>query len=108
MGFGLISRLEAMDISLQKVKRRNPKGCEYCGFGSGYIGRSVVAEIIMPDSEFLEMVQQNKKTEAERYWLTQLGGRNMVEHTVERIMSGEVDPVDAERVIGLLHLPDRG
>jgi len=49
----------------------------------------------------------NQKAEAERYWLTQLGGRSMVEHMVDRVMTGEVDPLDAERVVGPLVLPVR-
>ncbi len=107
LGFGILARLETAEVPIHKVRRRNPKGCEHCGYGSGYIGRTVVAEIIMPDNQFLEYVQQNRKVDAEKYWLAQLGGRNMVEHAIDRIITGEIDPVDAERVIGLLNLPMR-
>ncbi len=107
LNFGMIARLEAAEIPVHKVRRRNPKGCEHCGSGSGYIGRTVVAEIVLPDSQFLNFVEQNRKAEAEKYWLTQLGGRNMIEHTIDLIIKGNVDPIDAERVVGLLNLPVR-
>ncbi len=107
LSYGLLARLESAEIPIEKIRRRNPKGCEQCGFGSGYSGRTVVAEIIMPDATFMEYVTDNRKNEAEKHWLTQLGGRSMIEHTVDRILAGEVDPGDAERVVGLIQIPDR-
>lgn len=105
--FGLLARLEAAGVPLNRARCRNPRGCPRCGEDNGYIGRSVVAEIILPDTDFMELVTKNKKQEAERYWLTQLGGRNMIEHVIDRVMAGEVDPNDAERIVGPLILPIR-
>lgn len=104
--FGMLARLEAAEIPIDALRRHNPQGCATCG-GEGYVGRTVVAEIIIPDTQFMEYVLQNQKAEAERYWLTHLGGRSMVEHMVDRVMAGEVDPMDAERVVGPLVLPIR-
>lgn len=107
LSFGMLARLEAASIPVEKIRRRNPKGCSACGPGNGYRGRTVIGEIILPDDRFMEFVLHNKKLDAEKYWLTQLGGRSMVEHMVDRIIAGEVDPFDAERVVGPIALPVR-
>ncbi len=104
--FGMLARLEAAEIPIQNLRRHNPQGCSTCG-GEGYVGRTVIAEIIIPDTQFMDYVMHNQKAEAEKYWLSHLGGRSMVEHMVDRVMAGEVDPFDAERVVGPLILPVR-
>ena len=35
-------------------------------------------------------------------------GRNLVEHMIDRVRAGDVDPIDAERIIGPLIPPVRG
>lgn len=107
LSFGMLARLESAQIPVERVRRHNTKGCSACGLGNGYRGRTVVAEVIMPDNQFMEFVLHNKKQEAEKYWLTHLGGRSMVEHMVDRMIAGEVDPFDAERVVGPIALPVR-
>ncbi|HEY1096798.1 MAG TPA: secretion system protein E, partial [Alphaproteobacteria bacterium] len=74
---------------------------------TGYSGRSVVAEIIMPDENFMQFVKVNDKVGAEHYWLNQMGGKNMMEHMLDRLALGEVSPFDAERVVGPLARPKR-
>lgn len=105
---GLLARLEKLDIPIEKLRTHNPKGCTSCGEGSGYKGRSVIAEIIMPDTKFMEYIRNDDKLNAERYWLTHLNGRNLMEHMIDRVKAGEVDPIDAERVMGPLMAPIRG
>lgn len=108
LSYGLLARLENVDIPVEKLRKHNPAGCEKCGTGSGYAGRSVIAEIIIPDAEFMELIRQERKKDAERYWLSKLNGRNLVEHMIDRVRAGEVDPIDAERIVGPLIPPDRG
>lgn len=84
-----------------------PKGLCTLRSWNGYTGRTVVAEIILPDMGFMEHVMHNRKLEAERHWLTHLGGRSMIEHMIDRVSAGEVDPHDAERIIGPLIPPRR-
>lgn len=107
LSYNMLGRFEAAQIPMERVKVRNPNGCEVCGQGNGYMGRTVVAEIILPDAEFMNMVRRDDKISAEQYWLTHLGGRNMTEHMVDRLIAGEVDPLDAERTVGPIKLPDR-
>lgn len=107
LSFGLLARLEAAEVPLDRLRKNNPKGCAHCRDGRGYIGRTVVGEIVVPDSQFLNFVLENKKDEAERYWLSRLGGKNMVEQMIDRVSAGEVSSTDAERVVGPLIPPVR-
>lgn len=104
---GLQARLESAEIPVERLRMRNEQGCSTCGAGNGYKGRTIVGEIILPDAGFMEFVRDDDKRSAEQYWLTRLNGRNMVEHTVERLQRGEVDIHDAERVVGPIILPER-
>lgn len=105
--YNLLARLEALQIDVANVNRHNTHGCDHCGHGNGYIGRTAIAEIIIPDEEFMELVRRDQKGEAERYWLSQLGGRNMVEHMADVVAGGRIDPIDAERIVGPLIAPKR-
>jgi type II secretory ATPase GspE/PulE/Tfp pilus assembly ATPase PilB-like protein len=108
LSYNLLARLEKIDVPVEKLRVHNIKGCEFCGEGSGYKGRSVIAEIILPDVTFMELIEQGKKEEAHKYWLTHLNGRSLMEHMIDRIKAGEVDPHDAERIMGPLIKPVRG
>ncbi len=105
--YGLMGRLDEAGVTVESMRLRNPLGCEVCGKGNGYAGRGVVAEIILPDEGFMEWVRKNNKAEAENYWLSQLGGRNMTEHMLDRVSIGDVDPNDAEKIVGQLVRPKR-
>jgi type II secretory ATPase GspE/PulE/Tfp pilus assembly ATPase PilB-like protein len=105
--YGLLARLEAAGVPTERLKVRNPHGCEVCGAGNGYAGRTLVGEIIIPDSQFMTYVSRDDKKNAGDYWLTHLNGRNMIENMTDMLKAGIVDPIDAERVVGPLILPDR-
>ncbi|MFS2139743.1 GspE/PulE family protein [Duganella sp. Dugasp56] len=83
---------------LENVHIAGP-GCERCG-GHGTTGRSVVAEIIIPDDQFFKYVRQGEKMEAINYWLKELGGRTMLDHAIEKVAAGLIDPRMAEHVVG--------
>ncbi|MFJ3044668.1 GspE/PulE family protein [Herbaspirillum chlorophenolicum] len=91
---------QAVSANLEGVCVTGP-GCEECK-GQGTVGRSVVAEIIIPDDHFFRLVRQGEKTEALKYWVNELGGRTMLEHAIEKVARGELDPRMAERVVGHL------
>ena len=76
-------------------------GCSHCN-GRGTIGRTVVAEVIIPDAEFYERVRAGNKIAALEYWRTELGGRSIVEHAIEKVAAGLIDPAVAEKTVGLL------
>lgn len=103
----MLARLDAAGVPVESVRMHNPRGCDKCGHGNGYAGRTVVAEVIVPDETFMRFVKDDNKAGAEAYWLLHLGGRNMMENMVDRVADGEVDPRDAERIMGPLVLPQR-
>jgi len=107
LNYNVLSRFEAAQIQFERLRKRNPQGCPKCG-GTGYTSRTVVAEVIIPDSTFMDLVKKDQKQDAEKYWLSHLNGRNMTEHMVDRLRAGEVDPTDAERTVGPIILPKRG
>lgn len=106
LSYGMVARMEAAEIPIDTLRMCNEEGCDQCA-NTGYKGRSLVGEIIMPDTQFMEYILKNRKDEGERYWLSQLGGRNMAENMVDRLRLGEVDPIDAERVVGPIVIPIR-
>jgi type II secretory ATPase GspE/PulE/Tfp pilus assembly ATPase PilB-like protein len=108
LSHNLLARLEKLSIPIEKLRAHNPEGCKTCGVGNGYKGRSVIAEIIIPDATFMEYIKKDDKRSAEKYWLTHLNGRCLMEHMIDRVRAGEVDPLDAERILGPLTVPERG
>lgn len=107
LNYNTMARFDIARVSVETLRKRNPKGCPACN-NTGYAGRTVVAEVILPDTQFMAYVKADKKSDAEQYWLTELNGRNMMEHMVDRLRRGEVDPFDAERIMGPIILPNRG
>lgn len=80
----------------------NRTGCSKCS--GGYKGRSVVAEIIVPDYDFMELVRQDKKPVAIKYYEDHLEGMNMKEHAWLKMINGIVDPRDLEDRLGPLSM----
>jgi general secretion pathway protein E len=76
-------------------------GCKACG-GKGTIGRTVVAEVIMPDDELCTYLRKADKVGAIEYWRTMLGGQTLVEHTISKLADGLIDPRMAEKTVGHL------
>jgi general secretion pathway protein E len=78
-------------------------GCQECRH-QGTIGRTVVAEVIIPDARFYEYIRAGEKVKAIDYWLKELGGRSLLEHAIEKVANGIVDPWVAEKTVGHLAL----
>ncbi|MEY3202583.1 MAG: hypothetical protein RIR70_2133 [Pseudomonadota bacterium] len=76
-------------------------GCDKCR-GSGYTGRTVVAEVIAPDGIFMDYMRSRDKRAAERHWRTKLGGVSMMGHAIDKISAGLIDPRDVESQLGFL------
>lgn len=78
-------------------------GCPHCK-GETTTGRSVIAEIILPDAAFFDLIRAGEKNKAMQYWLKELGGKTLLEHAIEKVVMGIVDPQMAEKVVGHLTL----
>ncbi len=100
-------RLAAIVGNWSRVSWRHVEGCPDC-LGSrttaasreawaGYDGAQVVAEIIRPDTGYLELVQARNPAGAERHWIESLGGEPLAGQIWDLVFRGEVDPMDAVR-----------
>lgn len=80
-------------------------GCEQCNH-RGSIGRTVCAEIVIPDPMLCEYLRRGERVLARKHWLQEQQGQSIVHHAIEKVKSGEVDPMMAERVVGSLHMAE--
>lgn len=91
------------EIDLTGIRMRNEKGCIECNF-NGLTGRSVVAEIIMTDQRYMELILQDKKAELKKYWYKDLKGVDMNMHGLIKVKQGYADPIETERDLGYIEL----
>ena len=81
--------------------RRESDWCGERDCNEGYLGRTVVAETVMPDSGYMEAYRDGLPRDAEKYWTTHLGGVRIAEHGLAKMLTGEVDPVDLKNNVGI-------
>ncbi len=77
------------------------KGCDNCKH-KGITGRIVAAEIIMPDSVFLEKLIDKSKKEAVLYWTNELSGRTLKEDAIGKMLKGIIAVEEVERWCGMI------
>lgn len=78
-------------------------GCEHCR-KSGTAGRTVVAEVIVTDQHLMTYIKKQDRIGAIEYWKRDQMGVTMLNHAIEKINEGLVDPFQAEDVIGPLSM----
>ena len=106
------SRLEELEMELDKVRLRNGEGCDSCRPSAGdtvarqawtgYTRQSAVAEIIVPDEGYFEQVRERDSFGSRAYWLTDraaggLGGMPLDAKLTRLVLNGFLDPHDAVR-----------
>ena len=79
-------------------------GCENCN-GTGTIGRIKAGEIIITNSEFLNLALSGETENAIRYWLEKLNGRTLKEAATELMLRGIIGVDELERWVGMLDRP---
>ena len=80
-------------------------GCDVCNDGPhGYIGRTLIAEVLETDKEFMRLIRKGDREGAQRHWVEQ-GGVTLEMHAREKVLAGLIDPFDAEEEIQWTH-PD--
>ena len=96
--------LEAFgEIGLKQVYVRGV-GCEHCN-GAGTIGRIKAGEIIMTNSEFLNLALSGETENALKYWLEKMNGRTLKEAAEELMLRGIIGVDELERWVGMLDRP---
>ena len=91
------------DLGLKQVFVRGT-GCEYCN-GTGTIGRIKAGEIIMTNSEFLNLALGGETEAALKYWLEKMNGRTLKEAAIELMLRGIIGVDELERWVGMLDRP---
>ena len=91
------------DIGLNQVFVRGV-GCEHCN-GAGTIGRIKAGEIIMTNSEFLNLALSGETENALKYWLEKMNGRTLKEAAEELMLRGIIGVDELERWVGMLDRP---
>ena len=91
------------DIGLNQVYVRGV-GCEHCN-GAGTIGRIKAGEIIMTNSEFLNLALSGETENALKYWLEKMNGRTLKEAAEELMLRGIIGVDELERWVGMLDRP---
>lgn len=99
----LIQRLKAVvpEDELNAVYFTNHKGCSNPKCSVGISGRSVVAEIIVPDGKLIELLGSAKDSQALDYF-RRTGGKTALDSGIEKMLSGVFDPLDVEHKLGRL------
>lgn len=85
-------------------------GCQHCS-GRGIVGRTVCAEMVVPDATILECIRVNDMTRAHNHWRKQrvgqspdsMAGATALDHGLLKMRRGEVSPHAIESALGLLH-----
>ena len=80
---------------------RSSSGCRECGF-SGVSGRTLMAEITLPDDDMLLYLSRGDYISAKRHWIENLSGQPVEEHGIRLMATGAVSPSDVEWRIGHL------
>lgn len=89
-------------LDLQGVYRMNKDGCEHCQ-NSGTKGRTVVSETIVTDIQLMAYIRSGDRMAAIDYVRREQNTMSMLEHAIQKINAGLVDPFQAEDVVGALN-----
>jgi type II secretory ATPase GspE/PulE/Tfp pilus assembly ATPase PilB-like protein len=91
------------EIGLKQVYMRGA-GCEHCD-GTGTHGRIKAGEIIITNSEFLQLALSGNTDAAVKYWLEEMDGRTLKEAASALMLQGIIGVDELERWVGLLDRP---
>jgi Type II secretory pathway, ATPase PulE/Tfp pilus assembly pathway, ATPase PilB len=67
-------------------------------------GRSIIAETIHPDQEYLDLYFEKSKSAANQYWLEELRGVTMYEHAFTIMCQGTLCPTEFMAKLGRLQM----
>lgn len=74
--------------------------CETCE-KKGYIGRTLIAETLLTNHEIMEALRQHDTRSARQAWFNS-GGQSMMEHGMEKVIEGIIDPQEVKRHVGFI------
>lgn len=99
------SQVHELGLSSDVLRWKRPTGCAHCK-QRGTVGLTVVAEMMMPDEPWLDLIRVGEDAKALRLWrLTSDGnlesenmdGKTVFEHALWKAMQGQIDVRQCER-----------
>lgn len=109
----MVERGALSDVYLKEMERitkgeyydgmryKNPKGCSHCKH-SGVKGRTVVAEMLIPDKIFMKLIRNNDIDGAYDYWYDNMEGFSLYDHAVQKSLTGICDPEVLHGEVGVI------
>ena len=102
--FERLSRI--VDLSVDEIYIKNKIGCDKCSM-TGIVGRTVCAEVVVPDKILLGYLKEDNFSEAEKYWKNLVNGNSefgntALAHAISKMKQGILDPHHVESQVGIL------
>ena len=100
----LLKRLAMTVENLDEANIRfvNKKGCKHVDCDAGITGRTVVAEIILPDHAMMTFFANGQDMLAWKHF-RESGGKSSLMVGIEKMKMGILDPFDVEKSLGMLN-----
>jgi general secretion pathway protein E len=86
-------------LQLDAVVVPRATGCDTC-HGTGYHGRSVIAEVHVVDDKFRDMVTTNKPVSTLREHVAASGVQSLAMQAARMVLAGKTTPEEIKRVVG--------
>jgi type II secretory ATPase GspE/PulE/Tfp pilus assembly ATPase PilB-like protein len=109
----LLGHLGSIGMAAEQLRFRNHEGCSHCGH-RGTKGLTMVAEMMMPEDPWLDLMAQGRDRDATAWWRSAHSDRNLLsgdqkgklvlEHALFKAAKGMIDPRSVERVGSLRKL----
>ena len=106
LGFVVKTLREQLKVDVAGLKFRNHEGCSACR-ERGTQGQTIVAEMMIPDEEWLDLSALGKDRAAWRQYQDRysdgdlasgdMTGKSVFEHAVYKALQGQIDPTGVER-----------
>lgn len=88
------------DLENSNIRFVNRCGCDECHFG--ITGRTVVAEVILPDHQMIAYFAAGRDMDAWAHF-RKMGGKSALMVGIEKMKLGLLDPYDVEKSLGLMN-----
>jgi len=95
MRWDFVARKKGEDLS--RVYLASMDGCSHCSHGAS--GRTVAAEVLVPDEKTLMYIASGNDVEMVNHWRRN-GGITVIEHALNKVLDGTVCPLVAEAAVG--------
>jgi len=97
--------IRSLGLDTQTFRWKRLGGCSHCG-GRGTVGQTVVAEMLMPDEDWLRPIRESRDADAVEIYRSRsdrdltssnMDGKTVFEHTLLKAYRGDVDARQCSR-----------